>query len=394
MRLVKRIFSSPCPLWLALFLAFATTAGAVTPVLVSSLKVPTGGTITDTNATPSTCVGANGSKQFTYGSNCMTSVSVTGPIQNTGSGFAPIIACATCLTTAGGQSVNGFLTFPPSGTATSGANFPSIGELIFQNSTWNGTAAQTNQYLLALDNAGNLNFDYAGVPQVSFSNAGVLTDNGQIVTGGGSTSGCGSTVIGTCYGSGNGATNIIDVNIGKQSGGYGGATTSNSNEECFTYNNGTTDKSACTLVSSGGLYEVGLGSGVVVKLEGANNSSNGTFQSSDGGVLGYVPPVYTSAGVATAATMHGVVDTVSVTVNSCVNGAACTFSANGTVTLTSPASFTNNTSYACWADGVNVNNEHWTVTPQSASVIGFQLLNETGATISGAISITYACLGK
>lgn len=63
---VLSLMSKPLPGWLTLTLLVGTGAVAASPVFHGSLSVPTGGTITDSNATADSCVTTNTSKQYSY----------------------------------------------------------------------------------------------------------------------------------------------------------------------------------------------------------------------------------------------------------------------------------------------------------------------------------------
>lgn len=66
--------------------------------------------IIDSALTASTCVGSDGTLNLVSASNCVKSVAATSPLGNSGSGLNPNFTCSTCVTTAGGQSIAGTTT--------------------------------------------------------------------------------------------------------------------------------------------------------------------------------------------------------------------------------------------------------------------------------------------
>lgn len=285
------VTETPPFLW-ALVLVIAVLAGgvggaAVTHTLYGSLNVPTGGTITDNNATASACVGTNGSKQLAYGSNCLHSAGVTAPITNAGTALDPNFACGTCLTSAagqtasgfdtwggtpitapigGGQIVNGNISIPPACVATNVLNCGSIGSLDLNWSHWT-TAAQTDQWSLNVDIAGDLCLAYAATCTTNITNTNTLNTtnvsaSGNVAgtsltnTGAYAQSGTGSALFtnqpsgvcatnaptaAICIGGYASGSNAAGIAIGKTTGAWGGTTLAASQVLCFVYNNGTAD---------------------------------------------------------------------------------------------------------------------------------------------------------
>lgn len=97
MRSLWKMFNTPLPLWLGLALVCGSVASAAVGTVYASLNVPSTGTITDTNATVSTCVGTTAGKVYTYATNCLKSISATSPI-TVSAGPTPVVACSTCTT--------------------------------------------------------------------------------------------------------------------------------------------------------------------------------------------------------------------------------------------------------------------------------------------------------
>lgn len=231
MRFIKGLINAlwlgaklPCPMWLALFLAFTLAASATVPVYYGSINVPSAGSatfntpiavlgtaatngtaaqydISADNATTANLVfrgGTAGTSLYyfqnstgvtTYATIGNTGVTAPGVffnsggapsttipfIGNDGSGTNGVNFTIPTASTLGWRfftydgsfhqkfqiDPNGNETLSPSGTATSGSTFfPTLGSLALQESTWNGSAAVTNTYALK-ENAGKcLEVDY------------------------------------------------------------------------------------------------------------------------------------------------------------------------------------------------------------------------------------------
>jgi hypothetical protein len=194
----------------AILSASIVAIAASSPVnYYGTLIVPTGGTITDTNATPSACVGTTAAKVYTYGSNCVTSVTASGNIASSG-GTNPNLTftgvlptgnggtgtttgvCSTCAVTnannyfSANQTIQGTLfpinvSIPAAGTATSTTNYGSEGGYYVYNSLWNGSAAVSNSWELGADSTGNIDFFYNGTPELQTTPSGSLYASNLII---------------------------------------------------------------------------------------------------------------------------------------------------------------------------------------------------------------------
>jgi len=337
----RSVTETPPVLWV-LVLVIAMLAGgvggaAVTHTLYASLYVPTSGTITDSNAATSACVGTNGSKQYAYNSNCVNSVAETSPIGNSGTATNPNFTCTGCLTTAGGQTIS---------AQDTAAGFALTAEDLFQGDSATCSSAPT-------------------------------------------------TVYGACFGSGAGTTNNIAIAIGKQSGGWGGSTSSDSAKLCFFENNGTSDRGGGIYYSSalGNYLYIGDAcgetgpSGLKINL---NTIHSGWIEStSNASAEAYDPPTYTSSGGSAGSSTHAVVGTTSCTTNS-----SAPYHCAVSVTLSNAAAFTSQSSYGCSASGYSANfQQSETISVENSSGTSFTLnVNNDGATTE-TVTFYYFCLG-
>lgn len=109
-----------------------------------------------------------------------------------------------------------------------------------------------------------------------------------------------------------------------------------------------------------------------------------------------VPPVYTTAGAAVAGTLHGVVGTISVTINgSCPNNTLCGLNSSQ-ATFSGAAVFASASSYSC---SMATQTQAVIIpfpSPNSGSILIANAYNDSGGTLtngSGPYVISYFCVG-
>lgn len=151
---MKRFLSAIAPTVITA-LVISGTVSAATSLFVGSLKVPTGGTITDTNATSSSCVGTNGSKQYTYGTNCVTGVSASGN-----------------LSSSGGATPNVTMTASPSFTSVTSTSSMTSGTVGTNNSgafLWGCSSDATHFCAINADSTNNVQSVNCGFMQIGIN---------------------------------------------------------------------------------------------------------------------------------------------------------------------------------------------------------------------------------
>lgn len=207
------------------------------------------------------------------GGGTVTSVTGTAPITSSG-GSTPAIGCATCVTTAGGQSI---------------AGTTSVGNLIDSGLSANDTCVASSGTKQLADPSSPC----ALVASANTFTASNIFNNLQNVNGtAGTCAGAPTTIYGLCLGEGNGTTNLIAVAIGWQTGTsnwscVASCTTSNSAQLCF-YNMGTGGPAAeCMYRSqSTGSMVLGTGAGTALTLTGALSMGANSIASGGGNVTG------------------------------------------------------------------------------------------------------------
>lgn len=347
------------------------------------------------------------------------------PLSATGSFPAYSVSCTLCLTTAGGQLIasadtfgsaatvaplhtsvliaNGYLSLPAT-AATSGASQPIDFDWTNSGGTqgdWLVQATSTGQLCLALNQTCTAFLDQSNV----FHATGIVTSTtpSQILGSLGSCTNAPSIVYGICFGSGNGTTNLAAFVVGKQSGGFGGTSASNSAQACWYANNGTTDVGTTIYLDSTKVLQIGntgqlCGAGTAISSIrlGANTAISGwATAQANGGTSTYLPPVYNDVGGATGSTMHSVFKEVSVTLNSCATGTACTFSAGQSQTFSGASAFASAATYSCTATNTGgTGNIFVTMEPVSGTSATFYVLNFSGTSVSGTLPLSYHCLGS
>lgn len=265
-----------------------------------------------------------------------TSYSATSPLSLTNNTFA----CATCLTTAGGQTI---------------------------------TAADTFQ--------GN---DQFTSPTYFLGASGM------------SCAGVDPALAGLCIGSGAGTTKTIALEIGDRlNAGFAGSTAADSLKVCYNVNTGAVgDDEICNHATSGLTFNVGEGASTIA-LGGSGSvpvTANSTIQAEVAGSPGYLPPVYTSKGAQTANTVHIVRDNGSSTLLSPCS-AVGTLCLNYTILFSASAKFASGASYDCFESSANQPLEA-VFYPYSGSEVYMYLYNESGSAYSGAVSFSYTCIGS
>jgi hypothetical protein len=245
------------------------------------------------------------------------------------------------------------------------------------------------------------------VGQATFGGSQTYTfANGLNVTGAVVTTS--SITAGTLLVTDNGATNVSGTWIqmpGNTGSAYptllganSGSTTSTIAGSVFQMYNQTTGivlgiDASGNLGVMGGVYSVGVTSTGAI-------TSTGTItglvldSKANGSVAAPVGPGYNHSGTALGSGYHHTIDTTTITTSgSCTAYTACVIT-GGTITLTSPATFTSSTSYSCGAS-ISVADLLVEIVNSSGSAIAITAFNKTGGTISNGTNyaVNYNCSG-
>lgn len=154
-----------------------TLLTATAPPTANSTAHAAYGFITATNAASSTITATIQS----YGGGAGAGTTFTSGSALTFGGQPPITGCSTncAITNADNnfgatQTIHGNVAIPAAGTATSGANFGSLGSVQLNGSSWNGTAAVAHNWTINTGINGNLNIldDRNGTQLKVLDNAG------------------------------------------------------------------------------------------------------------------------------------------------------------------------------------------------------------------------------
>lgn len=304
MRFLKAFFHAlwlgaklPCPVWVALLLAFTISTSAAPFVLYGSLNVPSTGTATIntslnlSGALNGTATGV-GNDFLRLGNNCPGGNVVT--FSNAGTaqvqGVAPSAwgnycgtnGWLTALDTNGNMAVKAdFWANVFHGTGLNLSNLTAstcVGTDASKNltsvacgTTYTGTAPITvSGSTIACSNCaqlGSVNNTFTN--NDTFNGLNVFAGPVNFTQSTANPCGTGGPNASACFGS---PTQTISLAIGKVTGGWGGTTASNSGQLCFYRNNGTADSSACNYITSGGTMV--LGSGAPTLSLSANTTAN------------------------------------------------------------------------------------------------------------------------